>query len=191
MSNKVKNYINERKPKPLCLGYVTLSVKCNGDHCLKFSHKDLKEVMKGERHVPFVLNSLSVTELQEGLQLSFWCKSGIKAFKLPTPSETQSSKNCVEVAIFQFTTVALRCINGECAKCRIDMYYITDLSPCPDCVARLPKFKSSLKANFPNIGISEEFVISYETYRKEKKWQDKNTWRHLKKFMASDSNLPD
>ena len=175
MTNNVVKYISERKPKPPCLGYVTLTVQCSArckeDNCLEFSEKDLKKVMKGGRHVPFVMESLSCREVEKGLQITFWCKSGIKAFKPSTPP----LKNCVEIFIFAFTATALRCIKGTCTNFSIDMHYITDLSPCPDCVQRLPGLRETLKDDFPGIVIREEFVISYEKYL-EMKQQGMKEW---------------
>ena len=178
MSNSVSKYIRERKPKPLCLGYVTLTVQCSGrcseGYCLEFSERDLKKAVK-DRHVPFAMESLRFQVVEKGVQISFWGKSGLKPFKPLSPF-----KNCVEYFIFGFTTVVLRCIKGECTSFRIDMHYITDLSPCDKCVEGLPLLRRTLKADFPNIRIREEFVISYDKYL-EMKQQGMKTWAEFLK----------
>ena len=159
-------YVHSRPDKPICLAYVVLYFYMDSEYCpfpnITDIEKNLKVSIKG-KHSELLLNSLSVKEEKQGLRIAFWCQSGMRRFK---PTE-EPFKNCVEVAIFGFTRMALQVVESKGSRIvKTDINYMTDLSPCPVCVKRLRKQRRSLKADFPNITFSYkgEFVIDYKDY---------------------------
>ena len=168
-------YLCHRPAKQPCLAHVTLNIQApaSEDRHLKVSAGDIGRKLRDvDNKAKFLLNSLCITEEEHGLKMMFWCQSGTKYFK---PTE-KPFKNCVEVTIFEFTKVVLELIEGNAVK--TDINYMTDLSPCPVCVKRLPTQQRSLEDDFPNITFSYngDFVIEYKLYKTQRCLQDKETW---------------
>ena len=129
--------------------------------------KNREKSVKGKRS-DFLLNSICVTEEKQGLQIKFWCRSGTKYFE----PKKKPLKNCVEVAIFGFTKMALKVVQGQgLTIVQTDHNYTTDLSPCDVCVRRIPDQQSELQNDFPNVKFSfkNHYVMDYKEYD-EKKW---------------------
>ena len=128
--------------------------------------RELQDKITGERS-ELLLSSLSVTEEEQRLQITCWCRSGTKCFK---PTE-EPFKNCVEVAIFEFTKLVLKVVERQRKIVKTNISYMTDLSPCPVCIKRLPNQKCKLEAEFPNIAISyndEQYIMNYKEYHQLK-----------------------
>ena len=130
--------------------------------CLKNTYL---EKLKGKRRSELLLGTLRVTGKEQELQMEFWCQSGMQYFK---PTE-EPFKNCVEVAIFGFTRLALRDVGSRGKIEKADINYMTDLSPCPVCVKRFPTQQSTLEADFPNITFSynDSYVMKNEDYQEK------------------------
>ena len=129
--------------------------------------KDKEKSIKGKRS-EFLLNSICVTEEKHGLQITFWCRSGTKYFE-PKKKE----KNCVELAIFGFTKMALKVVQDKgLTIIKADHTCTTDLSPCDVCIRRIPDQQYELQNGFPNVTFSfkNHNVMDYKEYDK-KKWR--------------------
>lgn len=183
MSVSKRWYLRERHQERLCLAYVELHIHAadSEDGCLKVSPKVFERIIK-KIDSRLLQKSFTVKKRKQGLQLSFWCQSGTKYFK---PTE-EPLKNCVEVTIFEFTKVALASVEGKIAK--TDIHYMTDLSPCPVCISRLPLQRSTLESNFPNITFlyNDQYILDYEKTYFDKKFnkllQKPETWIKLKEY---------
>ena len=112
--------------------------------------------------------TLQVKEEKQRFQISFWCRSGTKYFK---PTE-KPFKNCVEVAIFGFAELALQVVEGQRNIVKTDINYMVDLSPCRDCIVRLPILKLTLMAGFPKVEFSfnEQYVMDYKELKGKETW---------------------
>lgn len=110
-------------------------------------------------------SDLEQQEIQK-LTITFWCRSGMKCFK---PTE-EPFENCVEVAIFGLIVWALKEVERRRKIHKVDIEYMTDLSPCYVCRGRLPEQKRRMKKKFRNVkfSYSEDYVIPYEIYKKER-----------------------
>ena len=154
-----EEYRRTRPLLPLCLACVVLNIyAADSEIGLSLCEEDIRgKMIIVDEKAELLLQSLTVIEEKEGLQLSFWCQSGTKCFR---PTE-RPLKNCVELAIFGFTEVALSSVKGEVAK--TDIYFMTDLSPCRVCTKRLPVQKRALESVFPDIAFSynEQYVEKY------------------------------
>lgn len=116
------------------------------------------------KHSKLLKETLQVKREKQRFQISFWCRSGTKCFK---PTTEKPFKNCVEVAIFGFAELALQVVEARRNIVKTDINYMVDLSPCNDCIVRLPIQKLTLRTGFPKVEFSfnEQYIMEYKEYK--------------------------
>ena len=216
----INKYLKKRPKLELCLVHTILSLQPNTSDSrhLECKIEDIKERLRDlpnyklNKKTRLMMDTLNVKEVNNELQISFWCKSGTTCFQPDKQAKNcaevakncekvtkncaevakncaEVAKNCAEVAMFGVMEQILHSVKGV-STCTASINWTADLSPCQVCTKRIPKQLAKLESLFPNTKFSAcSFlaVMSYEDYEKHK--TKKNTKALKKKLLTKLSEL--
>ena len=177
-------YFCNRPNKELCVLHANLIIQPDppDEKLLKCEITDIKKELteyggqkpnhlgKGTK---LIMDTLTKEEVNNRLQVSFWCESGTKCFE-----PTEEPKNCAEVAMMGVMELILQSVEGEVSTA--DINWTADLTPCRECrETRLPNQLDKLKQRFTKFSYSHQAVLPYDKYEETKKTLKKKVWAKL------------
>ena len=114
-----------------------------------------------------LLKHPTVTKVDQGFRIAFWCHSGTKQF-LDRLIGVDVEKNCVELTVYTFSRLVLDVVHRQkgIKVTTTGISYMMDLSPCPDCEDRLTILQNNLKPPSFNTAIFSKpgFVLDYQQF---------------------------
>ena len=187
--NDLLHYIIQRPERKICLARCLLTISTvHPEHeCWKKIDEEIRSEAK-MREGAMLLKHLTVTKVDQGLRITFWCHSGTKQF-LDRLTGVDIKKNCVELTVYAFSKLVLDVVHRQIGKVTtINHSYMMDISPCPDCEERLTDLRNNLKAPSVNTNIvfSEPgFVLDYQQFstlseETKKTLKDKTAWINVR-----------